>query len=209
MLSLLNALGDIDQSGTPTNPTKFSLTAEGTKVTLNGHLNPTDLTIKRNAKWDPQGAATAEGAAPRPFYKFTGGDDTLTFTFTLDSSETPNDLTDELEALYDLTYPTKGEGDGKVQKRPPIVYFSWGKFNFQGIVDNVDIKVSLFSPKGHFKRASVTLTIKGDAFAKESRDAKKFMEEQRTKAVAKVQDDKNDGAGGGLAQLGSRMGRII
>lgn len=207
MLAVLSALKDMQTGGSPSKPTKFTLKADQKDVTIYGHLNPTDLTIKRNAKWDTQCPASADGGAVRPIYKYLSGDDTLTFTFTLDTSESPNDLSDELEVLYDLSCPTQTEQDKYT--RPPIVYFSWGNFSFQGIVQDVDMKVTLFSPKGHMKRASVTLTMKGDAFAKEERVADEFMETPIEKTAQTATEETSGVAGGGMAELGRRMGRII
>jgi len=43
---------------------------------------------------------------------------------------------------------------------PPIIQFSWGKFVFEGVLQQADVRFSLFLPSGVPVRATVDVTIK-------------------------------------------------
>lgn len=144
-------------------PSGFSIKESGQDpLELSGAMQPTDIKITRSVTWSEGQAGESESGHAHPFYTFSGGTDTLDFSFMLDASENNDDLRDELEAIYDLAYPHHETSDGN--KRAPLVKVVYGSFAFSGVITKVDFDVTLFDEKGQFKRASVTLSMDGYAF---------------------------------------------
>lgn len=196
MLSVINALSKMGSDGDGFEPKKVVIKRETKKgmeeMYLPGVLNPTQLKLDRKANWQ----GTEKQGGSKPFYDYTGGMDDLDFTITLDASETDNDLTNEIEALYDLTYPLIREDKAFKKGRPPVVNFSWGdSFKFGGVVKSVGITVTLFDEKGAFKRATVAIKMEGLAFQTVS---KAFLHEPpKTNKEAAEEDTKPVGGSSG------------
>lgn len=130
-------------------------------------FNPTSFKLGRKVNWAEQ----APVLQPWTTIQFgNGASDTLQLTLLLDESESDRSVLKPIHRIYDLTMPMQvGEA-----VRPPCVVFSWENFDFQGVVQSVDFDVVLFDASGRPKRANVTLTLLGKAFA-EIRSVRDFF----------------------------------
>lgn len=168
MIGAIGALAGALSANSPLSPAKLELKAYGPKkLELKGTLlNPTELTLDRKNAWQNQRAG---GGSTKPAESngmtFAGGEDAITFSFLLDASEDPKiDLYDDVTTLYGLTTQYEFEKDGAKVTRPPVVTMSWGKFSFTGVAESVNVKITLFDHNAKFKRATVTIALKGTAF---------------------------------------------
>ena len=59
--------------------------------------------------------------------------------------------------LAKLAIPSVALTDGK---RPPIILFSWGQFNYKGVISKIDQNFTIFLSTGIPARAKVTITMK-------------------------------------------------
>jgi hypothetical protein len=55
--------------------------------------------------------------------------------------------------------------------RPPLVMFSWGGFQFKGVVESLTMRYTMFLPDGKPCRATANLSIKEAKTAKEQLEA--------------------------------------
>ncbi|HUW66767.1 MAG TPA: peptidoglycan-binding protein LysM [Candidatus Nanoarchaeia archaeon] len=122
-------------------------------------FNPTDYTSTINAKW--------EGGMIPTFTETTFG--TLTLNLFFDTYELRADVREDNEIrisgkkvagtkrIMELAVPTV---EGEVTKRPPVCLFSWGKFNFKGVVQSVTQKFTMFMSTGIPVRATLTVIMK-------------------------------------------------
>jgi hypothetical protein len=114
-------------------------------------FNPTEYTVSRGANY-------AEVAAPglsTPILQFVRGEaESLRMELLLDGTDGRTDVHDKLEALRALV---RIDSD---LHTPPVVQFSWGKESFQGVVTQLEEKMTLFDQEGGVLRSRVTLTFK-------------------------------------------------
>lgn len=129
--------------------------------------NPTSFKLTRKLTWAEQ----APVLQPWTTIQFgNGASDTLNLTLLLDETETDRSVLPLIRRFYDLTLPMQvGEA-----VRPPCVVFSWENFDFQGVVQTVDVDVLLFDSSGRPKRANLTLTLLGKSFT-EVRSIREFF----------------------------------
>jgi len=164
MLGVLNAIKDATSASGPFKPRKVVFQIEGGGSKTFPHMfNPVDYKIGRKVTWQCESGDAKNGGTP--YYAFSAGQDTLSFSVVLDCSEEfAVDLLPEVQALYDLTVPYTTDTDQASGIRAQTVTIHWGKFKFTGVVESVDITVNLFDPDGRMKRATATLAMKGNAF---------------------------------------------
>lgn len=131
--------------------------------TIEVMFNPTDYTSSINATWVGE-----EGTIPA-FTKTTFG--TLTLNLFFDTYELRADVREDNEIpisgrvkkvagtkrIMELAVPTV---DGKETKKPPVCLFSWGKFNFKGVVQSVSQNFTMFLSTGIPVRAKLTVVMK-------------------------------------------------
>lgn len=134
-------------------------------------FNPTDYATAVNVTW----AEEKEGSVPQ--FKQSAFDK-FSVTLLFDTYESGVDVREDhdynesgnlrqitgTKKLVELTFPSTA---GISSNNPPIVLFSWGKFNFKGFVEKVDQKFTMFLSDGIPVRATVTLTIKPVVTAQE------------------------------------------
>jgi hypothetical protein len=149
-------------------PTKAQLYCLDQSESITFQFNPTSFKFTRKVTW-------AEGKnAGQPWTNISfsfGGNDSLSVSLLLDETESaddePNDAT-VLEGIidfYKLTMPLRiTDGDDEVI-RPPVVAFLWEQFQFQGVVQNMDVELLMFDETGRAKRATVALTLLGKAMS--------------------------------------------
>ena len=69
-------------------------------------------------------------------------------------------VVENIEALYQLTLPVKFDTKGK-EIRPPVLSFTWGDFEFTGVLKSVDFDILQFDTLGNAKRAKVSCKMQG------------------------------------------------
>lgn len=144
----------------------YILDDKGDKVkdkTIEVMFNPTDYTSTINVDWEGQNDMIPE---------FKGSSfDTLTLNLFFDTYEHNVDVREDnkipisgrvkkvagTKRILELAYPTIGGTDSK---KPPVCLFSWGKFNFKGVVQSVTQKFTMFLSNGIPVRATLTVKIK-------------------------------------------------
>jgi hypothetical protein len=115
-------------------------------------FNPKELSVEKQVQWKPQEGAISD-EPPEEFGKPTPA--TLTVTLHFDTYETKGsvvtEFTQKLEKLALII-------DDK--KRPPLCQFVWGKFVFQGVVESLTQKFTMFLSNGTPVRCEATLKMK-------------------------------------------------
>lgn len=131
--------------------------------TIEVMFNPTDYTNSINATW-----VGDDGMIPE-FKKTTFG--TLTLNLFFDTYELRADVREDndipisgrvkkvagTKRIMELVVPTV---EGKETKKPPVCLFSWGKFNFKGVVQSVTQNFTMFMSTGIPVRAKLTVIMK-------------------------------------------------
>lgn len=141
-------------------PEKAKLTIEGGKE-ITFRFNPADLTIARQNTWTGKEAKGRN--APNLVFQ-AGQSGTLSFSLTLDTTDTGTDVTEQTNALLDLLAVNKSlaGSDPKSNKaRPPWVQLHWGALHsFKAVVERLQIKFTYFAGTGMPLRAKADLTLK-------------------------------------------------
>lgn len=124
-------------------------------------INPSELSRQRSIR----SSRTRSAGGVAQSSQFAGyGDDTLTFSLTLDGTfateqapeEATHDVDDELAALSQVVYDYNGE---KHEVMP--VRITWGTLSFDGRLTSMSTQHTLFAPSGKTLRAKVTLSFQG------------------------------------------------
>jgi len=120
-------------------------------------FNPKEYTVEKSVPWNPQ--ATAGNDAPEMQFT-TGQAKQLSFELFFDGYEEQRDVrepsgssagTKEIEKLALI--------DGDLH-RPPKVLFVWGSFSFDGVIESMSQKYTMFLPDGKPCRATVSVRMK-------------------------------------------------
>jgi len=123
--------------------------------------NPKELKFDKPVSWkehDDQGQAGA-----LEFQKVTPA--TIQIELIFDTTKDSADVRDSwVNKLLSLTNPEVSPGDGESaelgKKRPPIVWFFWGDFDFYGVIESVNATYIMFASNGNPVRAKVTVKMK-------------------------------------------------
>lgn len=131
---------------------KAKLLAKEVGVDLDVCFNPKELAIDKSATWEPMDKVNDE-----PFALF-GPPSPASMSVTL-----MFDTYEQKESVYKL-YTAKLERlihvISREIRRPPLTLFVWGNFCFQGVVENLGQKYTMFLPTGMPVRAECTLKMK-------------------------------------------------
>src|SRR5262249_41096050 len=115
-------------------------------------FNPTQYSIDKANQ-------IAEAAVPgfkAPILQFVHGNTrTLSMELFFDTYEARTDVRMHTDKVYKLL-----EIDGKTHA-PPICTLRWGGLEFDGVLDHVSGKFTLFLPNGTPVRATLSVTFKG------------------------------------------------
>lgn len=129
----------------------YILDESGTKgESIEVMFNPAEYTNTLTAEWVEKlgGNLQFKGS------KF----ENLNITLFFDTYEKGTDVRDAgIKKIVDLGIPSV---DGTECKYPPVCLFSWGKFNFKGVIDKVEQNFIMFTQDGIPVRAKVTVTMK-------------------------------------------------
>lgn len=129
--------------------------------TFEVQYNPKELKFDKPVSWkehDNQGkAGTLE------FQKVTPA--TVQIELVFDTTKDNSDVRDVwINKLLSLTNPivspSTGESAEMGKKRPPLVRFYWGDFEFFGVIEDVNASFIMFHTNGNPLRAKVTVKMK-------------------------------------------------
>lgn len=125
---------------------------DGLGIDLNVCFNPKEFSVEKQVQWTPKEGSISD-EPPEEFSKPTPA--TLNVTLHFDTYEDKTSVVDKftgkLEKLA-LIVPDK--------KRPPLCSFIWGKFVFQGVVESLSQKFTMFLSDGTAVRCEATLKMK-------------------------------------------------
>ena len=91
-------------------------------------------------------------------------DEDFTVTLFFDTYEKGSDVRDLIKQVASWQEPTVGSGD---KKHPPACMFSWGGFQYAGVIKSLTQQFILFLDSGVPVRAHVTLTLAKTASTRE------------------------------------------
>lgn len=116
-------------------------------------FNPKEISIEKQVQWtQKEGSITDE--PPEEFSKPTPA--SLSVTLHFDTYEQKDSVkkkyTDDLSKLARIISSSK--------KRPPLCMFSWGEIQFQGVVESLSVKFTMFLSNGTPVRAECNLKMK-------------------------------------------------
>jgi nucleoid-associated protein YgaU len=134
------------------------VTAGGGGESISFQFNPKELQVDKAAKWKFDAKAGSKKAPPA---QYLGPDPaSMTLEMFLDASEdTAGDVSKKVKKLTDACIPTQSSKD-KGKPLPKGVRFGWGSFSFEGYIEKVSAKYTLFRPDGTPIRASCTISMK-------------------------------------------------
>jgi nucleoid-associated protein YgaU len=115
-------------------------------------FNPTTYQVK---KTQTLAEIAIPGLSSPPLQWVRGGAETLSFKALLDTTDT----LENVDEVYVKRLRGLLEIDAKLHA-PPIVAFLWGRRQFTGVLDGIDIAYQLFDERGVPLRAEVTITLK-------------------------------------------------
>lgn len=119
-----------------------NVTAKGKPIPV--HFNPVSLQYGIN------NTLAKKGSGDKTKQVVSSSTATLTLELSFDSTDTGRDVR---EATGPIAQLMRAEKDNT----PPVVLFSWGSFQFQGMLTSYKETLDFFSPEGVPLRASVSL----------------------------------------------------
>lgn len=134
--------------------------AKLTIIALDGRLagmpiqagfNPKEYAISKSVPWNPQTSAGLDA----PEMQFTTGQgETLNLELFFDTYEEASDVRAHTQRLHQLALidPTI--------HRPPLMLAVWGSLRFQGVVESINHRFTMFLEGGVPVRATVTLSLR-------------------------------------------------
>jgi contractile injection system tube protein/LysM domain-containing protein len=145
----------------------------GVEPVLTVMFNPKDLTLSKSNTWNPK--KTPKENTPELEFG-SGGSASLKLQLFFDTYADAKDVRKVfLNQIYQWTRVDPKLKDKTSKKgRPPEVRFHWGAVIFDGVIQSLSQKLSLFLPDGTPVRAVVDLTMT------ESRDGQFFPKQNPT-----------------------------
>ena len=122
-------------------------------------FNPESLKVTYSNQLDhPKGVRDQRGPAS---IKYVGSGTTkMSAQLWFDAATYGEDDVRNLTVqIVDFITPEPPDGDPNGPYTPPFVRFSWGTFQFDGIMDSVEENIDYFSPEGKPQRASVSFSL--------------------------------------------------
>jgi hypothetical protein len=120
-------------------------------------FNPEKYSLEKSAAWEEKGK--------KKTLEFVGiSRKSFSIELFYDTYEAGKDVRDYTNEIVQLMDPTV---EYKSKKVPPVCVFSWGGFNFRGIVEKVTQNFSLFLNSGIPVRAVLTVGFKQFSFPSE------------------------------------------
>ncbi|GIE89670.1 CIS tube protein [Actinoplanes regularis] len=143
-----------------TAPVKAMLKSE-TGAEIRFLFNPAELTIGKSNSWQPPGTKGCNA----PELRFQAGQSgTLTFSITLDTTDTGTEVTthtNALLALMQVDVKAAGSDPQSNMARPPWVELHWGKMHWvRAVIERLQIKFTYFASDGTPLRAKVDMSLR-------------------------------------------------
>jgi nucleoid-associated protein YgaU len=135
-------------------------------------FNPREYTVRKSTQWEPHKSPGLDS----PEIEFTSGNSmTLSMELFFDTYEKRKDVrehTDKVLALAQVDVDLH---------RPPRVLFTWGGFKFEGILEEVTQRFTMFTNSGMPVRATLNVTFKEYKTAADQMSAKPRNSPDHTK----------------------------
>lgn len=126
----------------------------GAPITV--HFNPTSLSYTLEAK------SSQKAANPKKVQHVAEISGKLSMDLQFDSTDTGDDVRIATAAIARLLQPSADatqKPSAKNSTAPPVVQFSWGSYQFNGMLDSFKETIDLFSDDGVALRALVSITL--------------------------------------------------
>jgi hypothetical protein len=137
---------------------KLKITSLESQLAFVAQMNPKEVKLERRAPW----VETKSSWSDRPSLGFTGGEGrTMSFELVFDTYEDrTNAQTLYIDKLTSLAMQIDANG-AEDKKRPPKVKVEWGAagLKFEGVIDSVDCKYTMFMPDGMPVRATCAVKL--------------------------------------------------
>jgi hypothetical protein len=146
----------------PNDPTpKLSISSvEGPRIVVTAMYNPKEVTIDKSVPW----IRSPQSKGDHPSLEFGSADGAvMSFDLLFDTFEAGTNVhAGFIEKLLTLAHVQNPAG-AEDQKRPPKVSVKWGVGKlpeFQGVIESVSTKYTMFLPDGTPVRATCRVTIR-------------------------------------------------
>jgi hypothetical protein len=140
---------------------KLSISSvEGPRIVVTAMFNPKEVTIDKSVPW----IKSPQSKTDQPSLEFWSADGAvMSFELLFDTVEAGTNVhTGYLEKLLALALVQNANGSDD-QKRPPRVSVKWGAGKlpeFQGVIESVSTKYTMFLPDGTPVRAACRISIR-------------------------------------------------
>jgi hypothetical protein len=114
-------------------------------------FNPKEYTIAKSVPWNPHASAGLDA----PEMQFTTGQgETLNLELFFDTYEAGSNVREHTDKLHALALI-----DAELH-RPPLLVVTWGQLKFQGVVESINHRFTMFLENGTPVRATCTLSLR-------------------------------------------------
>jgi len=121
-------------------------------------FNPKEYSIQKSVQWEPHKAPGLD----TPEQEFTSGNPAvLSVELFFDTYEAKTDVHDHTDKVMALALVNADK------HRPPLVMFQWGTTKFEGVMESLTLRYTMFHSDGKPCRATANLSIKEAKTAKE------------------------------------------
>jgi hypothetical protein len=136
-------------------------------------FNPKEYSVQKSVQWEPHKSPGLD----LPEQEFTSGNPSvLSVELFFDTYEDKKDVRKEhTEKIMTLALVDADK------HRPPLVMFSWGGFQFKGVIESLTLRYTMFLPDGKPCRATANLSIKESETAAEQLQRKPRNSPDHTK----------------------------
>lgn len=117
-------------------------------------FNPKELQVDKTVSWTAASTKGQQTEDPKQEFKEPQAS-TMSVTLYFDTYETGEDVYDKyIKELEKTVKMVDGKG------RPPLTTFQWNNFNFEGVVESLSQKYTMFLASGLRVRCEVALKMK-------------------------------------------------
>lgn len=142
-----------------TSLTKLSIASlDDTSLQVEAQFNPKELSIDKSVAWSKH--ANSKGDSPE--LEFTGADGrSLSFELMFDGYETNTNVeTSFVDKLLTMAKARDHKSRDEAMRRPHKVAVRWGIRQFEGVIESMSTKYTMFAPDGVPLRCTVNLKFK-------------------------------------------------
>lgn len=137
---------------------KLTITSLDSAATFTAQTNPKEIHVAKPVPWEK--AKTSTGDQPEMTFTSAEGR-SMSFELFFDTFEANTDVQSVyIDKLMALALQIDGNGS-EDKKRPPRVKVQWGAsaLHFEGVVQSIDCKYTMFAPDGKPVRASCAVKL--------------------------------------------------